>query len=264
MSELDFSSKMNLGITGRVMITSVPADVEDPLAPCSRATVLFDEKNLVVNSAGRVISELLRGRVTDFVPAFITLGAGGDHQQDARIDVSERVGPEVTDTYVRHPLYRIPIISTENGDDSLQWSFVAVAKPHEAISPIINELGLESRNGTLLSHYVTDADASGRATKYCKTSLEYLVIRWHYTLELFINVSNDVVVGEPNYAMQTQDSSGTFGLLATVLTPEGPTTQGIPTLNADNVQGTLAVQDGGTIDSADASNTAGSITLEEQ
>lgn len=167
------------GLKGRLEVWSVPYDQELELEGLGIPDWQAD--NLVVNSASDVIVGLLRGQVEDFLPSYISVGSGGDLDQNTGSDTGARVAPAVEDTSMRSTVARIPISTTEDGNLTNEWAYVAVARPHEAISPMLNEFGVESANGTLISHYVSAADESGRATRYCKTSLEYLVIRWTYS-----------------------------------------------------------------------------------
>jgi hypothetical protein len=142
--------------------------------------------NLVVNSASSVLLGLLQRDFGNFAPTNIGIGDGGDLEQDAKIDSGARVAPAATDTEIRSAVSKVPITQVEvDATNPNKITYIAVAKPTEAVTPSINELTLESANGTLISHFVTESDSTGRARKYPKSSLEYLIIRW--TIELTVN-----------------------------------------------------------------------------
>ena len=96
------------------------------------------------------------------------------------------MAPDVADTEVRHVLARLPIVQIiPDPDDETTWDYVAIARPQEAQTTSLNELGLEAADNTLISHIVTAADPGEvRAKKYVKSSLEYLVLRWTMTFTL--------------------------------------------------------------------------------
>lgn len=147
---------------------------------------VLDCPNLVVDSAQDMLLGLLKREFTDYAPAYIVLGAGGDLEQVSKQDFGARVAPAVTDTEVREVVARLPIIQiTPDDSDETTWDYIAIARPHEANTTSLNELGLETANNTLVSHVVMNAEAGElRAKKYVKTSLEYLVIRWTMTFTL--------------------------------------------------------------------------------
>jgi hypothetical protein len=154
--------------------------------------------NLIVDSANTILAELLRRNFTDYMPFYITVGDGGDLEQEAKVDTGGRVGPALTDTEVRSVIAKLPIVqvtspgsaspspglSPSPSNPTSTWTYIAIARPHEALTTSLNELGVETLNGTLFSHYITPVDDTGRATKYVKSSLEYLVVKWTFSLEL--------------------------------------------------------------------------------
>lgn len=158
-------------LKGQVVIETVTEE---------EAKTLFQGDNLVVTSAQSIIVGLLKRDFANFTPHYITIGDGGDLEQVAKIDSGARVAPADTDTEVRRVITKLPIVQVENTSET-SWTYVAVASKGEAVTPALNELGLEAANGTLMSHYVTPSNGDGRATTYPKVSGEFLVIRW--TLE---------------------------------------------------------------------------------
>lgn len=142
--------------------------------------VLFEEKNLVVDASQTVLAGLLQRDFVNYAVQFIGVGDGGDFDQAAKVDTGARVAPAVTDTELRSVIARIPILQVDvNESDPLEWTYTAVAKKGEAVTTGFDELSLETTNGTLVSHFITPADTlGGRARKYPKTTLEYLVFKW--------------------------------------------------------------------------------------
>ena len=208
MADIEANNLTGAALMGRVSAYTVPGHIPESLVLDYEATPVFEGKNMVVAGAQGVVAALLRGDVENKLPSYISIGSGGDLDQDTRLDTGARVGPAVTDTSLRRTSYRIPIVTTEDGVSAVNWKYVAVARPHEALSPVLNEFGVETEDGTLISHYVTAAAADGRATQYCKTSLEYLVIKWEFTLNL---VANGIVV----------ESTTAAGIYLSTITKDG-------------------------------------------
>ena len=149
-------------------------------------TPVLDKPNLVVDTAQDMVLGLLKRQFTDYAPAYIVLGSGGDLEQVSKQDFCARVAPAVSDTSVRAVVARLPIIQiTPDPDDETSWDYITIARPHEANTTALNELGLETANNTLISHVVTDPESGQvRAQKFVKSSLEYLVVRWTMTFTL--------------------------------------------------------------------------------
>lgn len=176
-------------LTGSLRIRSVPAEI--PLEEAMRSSVgsvVLNQKNMIVKSAEAVIVGLLKGDPA-FFPAYIVVGDGGDLEQTSRVDSGVRNPARLEDSAIRSVVARLPIVSViDAGADC--WRYVAVARPSDAHSPMLNEYGVETQNGLLVSHFITAAADSGRATRFCKTSLEYLVIEWEYCFSLaFLNTT---------------------------------------------------------------------------
>jgi hypothetical protein len=249
------------GLTGRLEVWSVPHDTELELE--GLGTPDWEANNLVVNSAGDVIVGLLRGNVADYLPAYISVGSGGDLDQDSGLDTGVRVGPVVTDTKMRSTVARIPITTTEDGAYSNEWSYVAVARPHEAISPLLNEFGVESANGTLISHFVAPEDLTGRATRYCKTSLEYLVIRWTYTFAVATSEFRILQDSESGtYLVINEDGDEVFTLQA-AQNPGANTFLSFLTTITTGAPGTIDLQSDNTVISQSADGTSASIDTQD-
>ena len=262
MAKVDANTGSAGGLKGRLEVWTLPADAELDLNNLGNPSWQAD--NLVVNSAADVVVGLLRGQVEDFLPSYISVGSGGDLNQDTGLDTGARVGPAITDASMRSTVARIPIATTEDGNLSNEWSYVAVARPHEAISPLLNEFGVESSNGTLISHFVTAADSTGRATRYCKTSLEYLVIRWTYTFTIatsdFTIVAGpepgtylviDTSTGDQLYTLRADENAGSSTFLSFLTT----VTTGAP--------GTIDLQSDNTVISQLADGSSASIDTQD-
>lgn len=180
-------------ISGRVQLWSSPADKD-----WSFDKLLFEGNNLVVADANTIMAQLLQRNFADYMPFYIVVGDGGDLEQAAKVDTGGRVAPAITDDEIRSVVARLPIIqvtstpvtspspSPSPESTTTMWSYVAAGRPHEALSTSINELGVETLNGTLFSHFVTEAGDDGRARKYVKTSLEWLIVRWTFSLEVLL------------------------------------------------------------------------------
>ncbi len=165
------------------MVGQLKGKVELTISTEQNVVYTMRSKNLVVDSAQEVIAGLLRRDFANFIPQYVTIGDGGDLEQDAKVDSGARVAPASTDTVVRSVVAKIPIVQVIANEDG-SWTYVAIAGKNEAVTPAINELGLESANGTLISHFVTEATQNGRARKYPKSSAEHLVIRWTLSFSL--------------------------------------------------------------------------------
>jgi hypothetical protein len=261
MGKVSASTGVASGLRGRLEVWTLPADQELDLEALGEPT--WEARNLVVNSASDVIVGLLRGNVADYLPTYISVGSGGDLDQSSGLDTGARVGPAITDTGMRSTVARIPITTTEDGAYSNEWSYVAVARPHEAISPLLNEFGVESADGTLISHFVAAEDATGRATRYCKTSLEYLVIRWTYTFAVATSefgLLQDVDSG--TYLVINEDGEEVFTLRASQ-NPGANTFLSFLATITTGAPGTIDLQSDKTVISQSADGTSASIDTQD-
>jgi len=266
MVEITASSRHCAALKGSFTMWSVPATVPYDEVLANLGEPILDAKNLVVNSALTVLVQLMRGNTNDYVPAYITIGNGGDLNQTSKLHMGIRVPAAITDTYVRMPVARIPIVLTEDATTTNSWYYVAVARPHEALAPVINELGVETRNGTLVSHYITDSDPSlgGRATRYVKTALEYLIIRWKYELALVVNaLGEDVNTLEGTFLPFVLGDGTTIYVLLVEPRPGASTAQALLCQLEDGSYGTIDVQANGTILSNTSDGTPATIGTED-
>lgn len=173
-------------LSGHVRVTAVPKAISESqvVATASALEPIFSRKNLIVDTAADVVAGMFRRDYENYMPYYISVGSGGDLDQTTLLDTGRRVAPAVTDTRIRSLVYRIPILQA-NTVSNTSWTYVAVARPHEALTTSLNELTLETLNGTLISHYVEPAPPGEvRAEKHVKSSLEYLVIQWTLTFDL--------------------------------------------------------------------------------
>lgn len=182
---MDVIDNASIRLSGRVEV----ARYAGPLHEASTDACLggFSGDNLIVNTAENVLVGLMRRDVAAYLPQSVVIGSGGDLEQVSKLDSGARVAPASSDTEVRQVIARLPIVQVtyDAGVDPNTFTYVAVAKPAEATTGSLNELGLEAANGTLISHYVTEVGDDGtRARKFAKSTLEYLVVRWSLTLSL--------------------------------------------------------------------------------
>jgi hypothetical protein len=188
-SHINVEDRTQANMLGKVKLFRFPADSfseETVYASLSWVVPVLEQSNLVVGSAELVVSKLLQREFADYMPAFIVLGSGGDLEQEALIDSGARVAPAADDQAIRQVVAKLPIIQVIP-DESVEntWSYVAIARPTEALTASLNELGIETQNGTLISHFVTNPVGDEvRSHKYAKSSLEYLVIQWSLTFNL--------------------------------------------------------------------------------
>jgi hypothetical protein len=178
------NDSVSAALRGRVRVYTCPADC-DPEARDLGEPIL-DAPNLVVNGAAKALAKMMQRSFSEFMPRFITLGSGGDLEQLSKVDTGARVAPAVTDEDIREVIARLSITLVEPDltvDNA--WTYTAIARPVEALSALINEFGVESENGTLISHFITATPPGDvRSEKFSKSSLEYLVVRWTFTLTL--------------------------------------------------------------------------------
>lgn len=135
--------------------------------------------NHISDDAIDILLGLLGRDQEDKMVTVISVGTGGDLNPATGLDTGARVPPEDEEEEMRRAIFDAPIAHTEVDSINKRITYTAVLKTEEGNSDTINELGLLSEDGTMLSHFVTPADlVSGRATKYEKTDLLYMVVRW--------------------------------------------------------------------------------------
>lgn len=185
---MDITDNVSLKAQGRVKVYAV-AD----LAELEHASPVVDSGNVVCSGFYDCVQRLLMRDFEDWQPTNITIGYGGDYNQPTDpvatppSDQGERVAALNTDTYVRKEITSIPLVQVTEGDiiSERRFTYVAIARPFEAVTdeedatkPFINEFGLKAYNDTLLAHYITPEDVTGRAERFQKSSVTWLVINW--------------------------------------------------------------------------------------
>ena len=138
----------------------------------------FKLKNHISDSAIDILLGLLGREVDEKAVSIISVGTGGDINPATGLDTGARFAPLDTEDAMRQSIVNTPIAHVETDSINKRITYTAVLKTEEGNSDAINELGLLSEDGTMLSHFITPADMSGRATKYVKTDLLYMVVRW--------------------------------------------------------------------------------------
>jgi hypothetical protein len=138
----------------------------------------FHLKNHISDSAVDILLGLLARDLDNKIVSIISVGTGGDINPATGLDTGARFAPEDTEDVMRQPIFDAPVSHVETDSINKRIIYTAVLKTEEGNSDSINELGLLSEDGTMLSHFITPAGGGGRATKYEKTDLLYMVVRW--------------------------------------------------------------------------------------
>lgn len=138
----------------------------------------FVLKNHISDSAIDILLGLLARDLDDKIVSTISVGTGGDINPATGLDTGARFAPLDTEEEMRQPIFDAPIAHVETDSINKRVTYTAVLKTEEGNSDSINELGLLSEDGTMLSHFITPVGGGGRATKYEKTDLLYMVVRW--------------------------------------------------------------------------------------
>ncbi len=138
----------------------------------------FRLTNHISDSAIDILLGLLARDLDEKVVSTISVGTGGDINPATGLDTGARFAPLDTEETMRVPIFDAPIANVEKDTINKRVTYTAVPKTEESNSDSINELGLLSEDGTMLSHFITPVGGGGRATKYEKTDLLYMVVRW--------------------------------------------------------------------------------------
>ena len=137
------------------------------------------KENHISDSAVAILLGFFVRDLDNKMLAYIDIGTGGDVNPDTGLDTGARVAERDDETEVRELLFRADIGTYTADPNTNEVSFTAVVRPEDGNSDQINEFGLMSYDGTMFSHLVTEADpGSGRAFRYEKTNLLYLVGKW--------------------------------------------------------------------------------------
>ena len=137
-------------------------------------------RNHISDSAIDILLGLLARDLDAKVISTISVGTGGDLNPATGLDTGARFPPQDTEETMRRSIFDTPIAHVETDSINKRIIYTSVLKTEEGNSDEINELGLLSEDGTMLSHFITPADLGlgGRATRYEKTNLLYMVVRW--------------------------------------------------------------------------------------
>ena len=136
------------------------------------------EHNLVCDDTQKILLGLFGRDLDNKMISYISVGTGGDVNPATHLDTGARVGPQPGEETMRVDLHREGLANVETDEINIKNIYTAVVRPEDAISNDINEFGLFSNDGTMMAHFVTEPAIGGRAKKYQKTALLYLVIRW--------------------------------------------------------------------------------------
>jgi len=138
----------------------------------------LSEHNLICDDVEKIILGLFGRDMDNKMISYISVGTGGDLNPQTLLDTGARVAPQPQEDKMRRELHREYIANVESDEIRMQNVYTSVVSVESAISDDINEFGLFSEDSTMMAHFVTDPDMSGRARKYQKTALLYLVVRW--------------------------------------------------------------------------------------
>lgn len=184
--------ELEASIKGWPTLYTVPAH-RDPLDPRNWIP-LRQDRNIICVGMHDAVHNLLLRNFEDWQPTTVVLGFGGDFDQPADPEATPptnqgaRIAPAFSDTYVRKPLFRAPIVEVKPSEltSERRAHYIALVRPNDANTdpsdpdrPYIDEFGLESNNGVLLAHYVNVEDPDTQlAEKNAKSDLEWLVVDW--------------------------------------------------------------------------------------
>lgn len=142
-------------------------------------SLLFEGANQVTDYGNEEFIRALISRDLDALVGDIAFGTGGDCDIVNHLDTGARVGPVSTETEIRVLLEKITITSVSREVDG-SITFKALARREQANSPDINEFALLTRGNEMVAHFVTEEVAPlGRATKYPKTELMFIICEWN-------------------------------------------------------------------------------------
>jgi hypothetical protein len=145
----------------------------------------LSDHNMISDDAKKIILGLFGRDLENKMISYISVGTGGDLDPSTLLDTGARVAPQAQENKMRNAIHNEFLANVESDEVNLKNIYTSVVRPEDAISTDINEFGLFSQDGTMLAHFVTDPDMSGRAKKYNKTALLYLVIRWTWAPVLY-------------------------------------------------------------------------------
>lgn len=143
----------------------------------------YEQKNLVVDLAFEVLFPLIFGRDPGAQIGIIDVGTGGDYNA-AVVFQGQRVAPAATDTVMRIELFRAGIVQV-NFPAVNEVEFVGLMREGEAVSTDIDEFGLLSTDGRMISHSINPESAGpGTPTvKYTKALGTIFSVNWTLSIE---------------------------------------------------------------------------------
>jgi len=144
--------------------------------------VRHEQKNLVVDLAFDELFPQIFGRVPGAQIGIISIGTGGDYDASV-VFQAQRVAPAVTDTVMRIELFRAGIVQI-NFPAVNEVEFVGLMREGEAVSAGIDEFGLLSTDGRMISHSINPESAGpGTPTvKYTKALGAIYSVSWTLTI----------------------------------------------------------------------------------
>ena len=144
-------------------------------APEVYANIDVDQGSLTELSAS-IIADVIAGTETI---AFIDVGDGGDADPISKADTGIRVAPVSSETKIRNRISRLNIDWVKSSTGFKE--FIAVVDPGQ-LNRSFNEIALITNSGKMLSHHVFEPESlNGRAKKYIKTSLLWVIYTWKIT-----------------------------------------------------------------------------------
>ena len=168
------SDEVSFSVTGRLAIREL----------IDGAWVLRQEQqNLVVDLAFDELFPQIFGRASGAQVGIISIGTGGDYNA-AVVHQAQRVAPAVSDTQMRIELFRAGIVQT-NFPAVNEVEFVGLMREGEAVSTGIDEFGLLSLDGRMISHSINpESGGAGTPTvKYTKPLGAIFSVSWTLTIE---------------------------------------------------------------------------------
>jgi len=146
-------------------------------------TTRHEQKNIVVDLAFEELFPQIFGRVPGAQIGIISVGTGGDYDASV-VFQAQRVAPAVTDSQMRIELFRAGIVQT-NFPAVNEVEFVGLMREGEAVSASIDEFGLLTTDGRMVSHSI-NAESAGAGTptvKYTKALGAIYSVNWTLTID---------------------------------------------------------------------------------
>lgn len=144
---------------------------------------LHEQKNLVVDLAFEELFPQIFGRVPGAQIGIISIGEGGDYNSSG-VFVGVQVPSAVTDISMRLELFRAGIVNITFPNPN-EVEFTGLIREGEAVSASIDEFGLLSTDGRMISHSINpeSAGAGTPTVKYTKPLGAIYAISWTLAVE---------------------------------------------------------------------------------